>query len=228
MDSRLQPAAGLTLPDRKHSCAENLSVVFCLERILLKLILASASPRRAEILRDAGILFSVLSSAVDETPYPNESPYDLVQRLANAKADLVAARAVGPAIVIAADTVVVLDGHILGKPRSNDEAHQMLQQLSGRTHSVVTGVAMVRLPDAERRQFVETTLVHFAQLSSDEISRYLATGEPYDKAGAYGIQGRAGRYIPRIEGCYFNVVGLPLSRLLTSLQELGWSDEHLS
>ena len=194
----------------------------------MKLILASASPRRAEILRDAGIAFAVLSSAVDETPYSNESPTDLVQRLANAKADLVAARAVGPAIVIAADTVVVLDGHILGKPRSTDDAHTMLSKLSGRTHSVLTGVAMVRLPDAERRQFVEITLVHFAPLPSEEISRYLSTAEPHDKAGAYGIQGRAGRYIPRIEGCYFNVVGLPLSRLLTSLHELGWSEEDLS
>jgi septum formation protein len=194
----------------------------------LKLILASASPRRAEILRDAGIAFSVLSSAVDETPYSNESPTDLVQRLATAKADLVAARAVGPAIVMAADTVVVLDGRILGKPRSNDDAANMLQKLSGRTHSVVTGVALVRLPDAERRQFVESTLVHFAPLSSEEISRYLATEEPHDKAGAYAIQGRAGRYIPRIEGCYFNVVGLPLSRLIASLHELGWSEEQLS
>lgn len=194
----------------------------------MKLILASASPRRAEILRDAGITFSVLSSAVDETPYSNESPTDLVQRLATAKADLVAARAVGPAIVMAADTVVILDGHILGKPRSNDDAANMLQKLSGRTHSVVTGVALVRLPDAERRQFVESTLVHFAALSSEEISRYLATEEPHDKAGAYAIQGRAGRYIPRIEGCYFNVVGLPLSRLIASLHELGWSEEQLS
>lgn len=192
----------------------------------MKLILASASPRRAELLRDAGISFAVLSSAVDETPYSNESPVDLVQRLANAKADLVAARAVGPAIVIAADTVVVLDGHILGKPRSADDANNMLQKLSGRTHSVVTGVALVRLPDAERRQFVESTLVHFVPLSSDEISRYLATEEPHDKAGAYGIQGRAGRYIPRIEGCYFNVVGLPLSRLVTALHELGWSEDN--
>src|SRR5208283_3620837 len=114
----------------------------------MKLILASASPRRAEILRDAGIPFTVLASAVDETPYPNEQPGDHVGRLASAKADLVAARAIGPAIVIAADTVVVLDGHILGKPRTNDEARQMLQQLSGRIHSVLTGVALVRLPDA--------------------------------------------------------------------------------
>jgi septum formation protein len=195
---------------------------------MMKVILASASPRRAEILRDAGISFSVLSSAVDETPYSNENPTDLVQRLANAKADLVAARAVGPAIVVAADTVVVLDGHILGKPRSNDDARLMLQQLSGRTHSVLTGVSLVRLPDAERRQFVETTLVHFAPISTDEISRYLTSEEPHDKAGAYGIQGRAGRYIPRIEGCYFNVVGLPLSRLLTSMHELGWSEHELS
>jgi septum formation protein len=194
----------------------------------MKIILASASPRRAEILRDAGISFSVLSSAVDETPYSNELPTDLVQRLANAKADLVAARAVGPAIVIAADTVVVLDGHVLGKPRSNEDARLMLEQLSGRTHSVLTGVSLVRLPDAEHRQFVETTLVHFAPIPADEVSRYLTSEESHDKAGAYGIQGRAGRYIPRIEGCYFNVVGLPLSRLLVSLHELGWSEEELS
>jgi septum formation protein len=194
----------------------------------MRLILASASPRRAEILTDAGIAFSVLSSAVDETPFSNEDPSELVQRLANAKADLVAARAVGPAIVIAADTVVVLDGHILGKPRSNDDARHMLEQLSGRTHSVVTGMALVRLPDADRRQFVETTLVHFSPLSAEEISRYLATQEPHDKAGAYGVQGRAGRYIPRIEGCYFNVVGLPLSRLIATLRELGWSEQELS
>lgn len=194
----------------------------------MKLILASASPRRAEILHHAGFSFTVLSSAVDETPYANESPQDLVLRLASAKADLVAARAVGPAIVIAADTVVTVDGHILGKPRSTDDARRMLEQISGRTHSVVTGVALVRLPDAERRQFVESTLVHFAPLSTEEISRYLATDEPHDKAGAYGIQGRAGRYISRIEGCYFNIVGLPLSRLIGALDEMGWSEEELS
>lgn len=191
----------------------------------MKLILASASLRRAEILRDAGIPFVVISSAVDETPYPSEAPHDLVRRLANAKAELVAARSVGPAIVIAADTEVTLDGHIFGKPRSSDEARRMLEKLSGRTHAVVTGVALIRLPDAERHTFVESTLVHFAALSPEEITRYLATGEPRDKAGAYGIQGRAGRYIPRIEGCYFNVVGLPLARLQQSLTELGWSED---
>ena len=192
----------------------------------MRLILASASPRRAEILRDAGYHFSVLSSAIDETPYPDESPQDLVLRLAQAKADLAAARAVGPAILIAADTEVVLDGHIFGKPRSSDDARRMLEKLSGRTHSVLTGVALIRLPDAERVSFVETTLVQFAPLSDEEITRYLATGEPHDKAGAYAIQGYAARYIPRIEGCYFNVVGLPLARLQQALIELGWSEEY--
>jgi septum formation protein len=191
----------------------------------MKLILASASPRRAEILRGAGITFAVLSSAVDETPFPGESPHDIVQRLASAKAELVAARAVGPAIVIAADTVVALEGQIIGKPRSTDDARHILEQLASRTHSVLTGVALIRLPDGERRSFVETTHVHFSALSSDEIFHYLATGEPYDKAGAYAIQGRAGRYIQRIEGCYFNVVGLPLARLSQELAELGWSED---
>lgn len=191
----------------------------------MKLILASASARRADILRDAGLPFTVLSSAVDETPIPGESPHDLVQRLADAKAELVAARAVGPSIVIAADTIVVLDGQILAKPRTSDDARNMLIKLSGRTHSVVTGVTLVRLPDAERRSFVETTHVHFATLSSEELTRYLATEEPFDKAGSYAIQGRAGRYIPRIEGCYFNIVGLPLARLCHALAELGWSED---
>jgi septum formation protein len=189
----------------------------------MKLILASSSPRRAEILTNAGVPFSVLSSAVDESPHPGEVPAALVQRLANAKADLVTARAVGPAIVLAADTVVVLDNQILGKPRSVEDARHMLQQLSGRTHSVLTGVAMIRLPDGERRQFIESTLVHFQPIADEELSSYLATEEPYDKAGSYAIQGLAGRYIPRIEGCYFNVVGLPLSRVLTELESLGWS-----
>jgi septum formation protein len=190
----------------------------------MKLILASSSARRAEILANAGLPFSVLSSAVDESPYPGEAPAALVQRLANAKADLVTARAVGPAIVLAADTIVVLDDKILCKPSSIEDARHMLQQLSGRTHSVLTGVALIRLPDGERRQFIESTLVHFRPVTDQEISSYLATEEPLDKAGAYAIQGQAGRYIPRIEGCYFNVVGLPLSRVLTELKSLGWPE----
>jgi septum formation protein len=193
----------------------------------MKLILASSSPRRAEILRAAGMTFTVMSSAVDETPIPGESPNDYVHRLACAKVELVAARSVGPGIVIGADTVVVLDGQIIGKPRSAEDARRTLELLSGRTHSVVTGVMLIRLPDAERRGFVETTQVQFSAISPEEILRYLATDEPYDKAGAYAIQGRAGRYIPRIEGCYFNVVGMPLARLWQALSSLGWSDEFL-
>jgi len=191
----------------------------------MKLILASASPRRAEILRSAGIPFTVLSSAVDETPLPGETASDLVRRMAAAKAELVAARAVGPAIVIAADTVVALDGTILGKPRTSQDARNMLEKLSGRTHSVITGVALVRLPDVERREFTEITQVHFTALSDEEIVKYLSSGEPFDKAGAYAIQGVAGRFIPRVDGCYFNVVGLPLARLCRELTALGWFGE---
>jgi len=192
----------------------------------MKLILASGSPRRAEILRAAGLNHSVLSSAIDETPDPGEDSLSVVRRLAFSKAELVAARAVGPAIVIAADTVVVLDDKILGKPRSAEDARQMLEQLSGRTHSVLTGVTLIRLPDAENRQFTESTLVTFNRLTPEEISSYLATDEPFDKAGAYAIQGIAGRFIPRIEGCYFNVVGLPLARLFRELHSLGWSEQE--
>ena len=191
----------------------------------MKLILASASPRRAEILRNAGIAFSVLSSAVDETLIPGETAAEMVGRLALAKCELVAARAVGPAIVIAADTTVVLEGAILGKPRTTEDARQMLEKLSGRTHSVITGVALIRLPDAERREFMETTHVHFGTLSEEDVTKYLASGEPFDKAGSYAIQGLAGRFIPRIDGCYFNVVGLPVARLCKELAELGWSEE---
>jgi len=151
-----------------------------------------------------------------------------VLRLAQSKADLAAARSVGPAILIAADTEVVLDGQIFGKPRSSEDARRMLKKLSGRTHTVLTGVALVRLPNVERLTFVESTLVEFAPLSDEEITRYLSTGEPHDKAGAYAIQGYAGRYIPRIAGCYFNVVGLPLARLQHALSELGWREEYLS
>jgi septum formation protein len=190
----------------------------------MKLILASASPRRAEILHNAGILFSAQPSPVDETPIPGESAEEMVTRLSAAKAALAVTHAIGPAIVIAADTVVVLDGHILGKPRSTEVARRMLTQLSGHTHSVVTGVSLTRLPDAEHRNFFETTQVHFSLLTDEEITSYLAAEEPYDKAGAYAIQGQAGRFVQRIEGCYFNVVGLPLAHLCRELTALGWSE----
>src|SRR6266581_2036112 len=160
-------------PKHRLSARLRYSILPCEKA--MKLILASASERRAEILRDAGLAFTQVSSAIDETPYPGEAPHDLVERLAAAKAELVAARVVGPSIVIAADTIVTLEGHIFTKPRSTDDARHMLEKLSGLTHAVVTGVALIRLPDAERLTFVESTLVHFAALSAGEISRYLAT-----------------------------------------------------
>ena len=121
--------------------------------------------------------------------------------------------------------MVVIENEILGKPRTSEDARQMLAKLSGRTHTVVTGVSLIRLPDVELREFIETTQVHFASVSKEEIAKYLSSGEPFDKAGAYAIQGLGGRFIPRIDGCYFNIVGLPLARLCKELTELGWSEE---
>lgn len=190
----------------------------------MKLILASASPRRAQVLCDAGFQFQMISSAVDETPLPGEPPQELVRRLAESKAQLVAQRAVGPALIVAADTIVSIDGCVLGKPASADEARKMLELLSGRTHNVLTGLAVIRLPDEAARLELETTHVTFAPLSEEDISSYVASGEPFDKAGAYAIQGHAGRFVTRIEGCYFNVVGLPLARLFHILRELGWRE----
>jgi septum formation protein len=193
------------------------------------LLLASASPRRAQILRDAGIAFEIIAPRVEETVLPGESAEAMVLRLAEAKAR--AAAGALPAVkrqvfVLGADTTVVAgaDGAtILGKPTSPEDAARMLCLLSGRTHRVLTGIAVVRLLDGEFRSAVESTLVTFAEFSEAEIARAIASGEPFDKAGAYAIQGRAGRFVERVDGCYFNVVGLPLHRACALLGELGWS-----
>lgn len=171
------------------------------------LILASRSPRRAELLAAAGFTFEVLAVDVDETPRVGESPRDYVERLAVEKAQAVAARRPGE-VVLGADTTVVVDGRILEKPRDAADAAAMLRALSGRAHEVLTGVAVVA--PGRTRTGVESTLVWFDPLSDEEIARYVASGEPLDKAGAYGIQGLASRFIPRIEGSYTNVVGLPV------------------
>jgi septum formation protein len=200
----------------------------------MKLILASASPRRAEILRDAGIPFEALPARADESKRDGEAPVALVRRLAETKARAAAEQSSRtlfdePRIVVGADTEVVIDGAVLGKPRSADDARAMLRLLSGRTHEVITGLAVLRVPrgatQAEAaRVEEETTRVTFAALEDAEIAAYVASGEPFDKAGAYAIQGRAGRYVTRIEGCYFNVVGLPLARLWRILRDLGWPE----
>ena len=195
----------------------------------MKLILASSSPRRAEILRDAGIAFQIRAAEIDETPLPGEAADAMVLRLAEAKARAVAARidgALHDCIIVGADTTVELGGEILGKPSDSRHAREMLANLSGRTHQVLTGIFLLRLPGNATRAAVEKSAVTFAPLSEKEIDNYVTSGEPLGKAGAYAIQGLAGRHIPRIEGCYFNVVGLPLARLYELLGELGWRNEE--
>jgi septum formation protein len=194
------------------------------------LILASASPRRRELLTQAGLEFLVEPADIDETPLPNEGAAAYVQRLAIEKAQAVCAsrraRSSEPFTVLAADTSVVLPddlggpGTILGKPAGLEDAARMLALLAGRTHAVMTGVAAVHSDRPARTVAdVEITQVTFNAMTPDEIAGYVATGEPLDKAGAYAIQGYAARWIPRIEGDYFNVVGLPIARVLALLAE---------
>jgi septum formation protein len=194
----------------------------------MKLILASSSPRRAEILRGAAIPFEICPAEIDETPRSGEAAQAMVVRLARAKAHAAAAK-LGPAtpecVILGADTTVELDGEIIGKPRDAAHAREMLKKLSGRTHHVLSGISLLRLPGNTERAAVETSAVTFASLSEEEIEFYVSSGEPFGKAGGYAIQGIGGRFIPRVAGCYFNVVGLPLARLYDLLPELGWRNE---
>ena len=182
------------------------------------MILASASPRRKELLALAGFDFQIETAAVEETYDPTLPPEQIVMHLAAVKSAPVAARHPNET-VIGADTVVVLDEAILGKPHSTDEAKAMLRRLSGRVHQVYTGVCLRRGETVVR--FAECTLVHFKVLSEEEFAAYVATGEPMDKAGAYGVQGRGCVLVEGIEGDYFNVVGLPVSRLYDEIKKLG-------
>jgi septum formation protein len=185
------------------------------------LILASQSPRRAELLRNAGIPFEVRPAEVDERTRPGEEPLEYVRRLAQEKALAVLASAPRGALVLGADTTVVVDGESLGKPADEAEARRMLERLSGRAHEVITGVCLAwrnRQGAAMTEVECEVTKVEFAAMSGGEIAAYAASGEPMDKAGAYAIQGKASRWIPRISGCYFNVVGLPVARVCAMLE----------
>jgi septum formation protein len=184
------------------------------------IVLASASPRRRELLKLLQLDFEVLSCPIAETARLDESPQEMVQRLARAKAE--AAQSLRPqSIVVGADTVVVCDHQMFGKPRSNKAAQIMLSKLSGRVHQVLTGVCVLHGQKCELA--LSETLVQFSSLSSHEIEAYLKTGEPFDKAGAYAIQGFGARFIERIDGCYFNVVGLPISLLYQMLKRIGCS-----
>jgi septum formation protein len=203
------------------------------------LILASASPRRRELLAQAGYCFEVQASSVPESRRPEEDAIRFATRLAQEKAEEVFARRLAsiksleasaePLVVLGADTVVVCDGEILGKPGDAADASRMLLLLSGRTHQVVTGVSVVwgSSSPAAVEVAAELTQVTMQTLSPEEVSRYVASGEPMDKAGAYAIQGCAGRWIPRISGCYFNVVGLPLALVASMLEgtELSWANQ---
>lgn len=184
------------------------------------IVLASASPRRSELLESAGIRFSVVSGDIDETPFPGEEPIAHVLRLAEGKAGEVARRTAGR-FYIGADTIVLCDGEIMGKPADNADATRMLKKLSGRVHQVITGFAVL---DSQSGTVVcrsVATDVKFKPLTDVEISAYVATGCPLDKAGAYAIQGGAAYMVERIDGSYTNVVGLPLCEVVTLLKELG-------
>ena len=182
------------------------------------LVLASQSPRRSELLRQAGLPFIVRIPGIVESRLSAESPQEYVRRLAVAKARAVAA---DPAeFVLAADTVVVCAGEVLEKPRSIDDAARMLRLLSGRPHTVLTGVCLLHA-GVERAE-VEATRVVFTPMTKEEVLAYTSSGEPMDKAGAYAIQGRASKFIERIEGCYFNVVGLPVALVYRLLKAAGY------
>ena len=185
----------------------------------MKFILASASPRRRELLSALGLSFEVRPAKGEEHPEPGLSGGETAKRLSRAKCLEIAADADEDAVVIAADTVVCLDDEILGKPADEQDAGRMLRALSGRDHRVFTGVTVAR--GGRVLSDYEETAVHFRPLSEREIEAYIATGEPMDKAGAYGIQGRAALFVRAIEGDYFNVVGLPLCKLGQMLKELG-------
>lgn len=184
--------------------------------VKMVLVLASQSPRRAEILRLAGIPFTVRVVAVDETPRPGEVPEQYVCRLAEEKA--MAVDAAATETVLAADTTVVSDGEMLAKPANAADARRMLEILSGRVHQVLTGICLRR--NAQRRSDYASTRVWFNKMTSDEVASYVASGEPMDKAGGYAIQGLASKYIEKIDGCYFNVVGLPIALVYRHLKDI--------
>jgi septum formation protein len=173
-----------------------------------KLVLASGSPRRAEILERAGWLHEVIVAGIDESLKPDESAAAYVQRLARSKAEAVAQK-LEEGLVLGADTTVVIAGQILGQPQDDADARRMLSLLNGKWHEVLTGVALVRV-GRESRVDYETTRVRFAEMSESEIDWYVSTREPFGKAGAYGIQGKAALFIEEIEGDYFNIMGLPI------------------
>ncbi len=187
----------------------------------MRIILASASPRRKELLEQAGIAFEIQIGNAQEC-ITKEEPGEIVEELSLAKAQKVAEEVTGDAVIIGADTIVAKDREILGKPGDAADAHRMLALLQGTKHQVYTGVTLIQKKGERQivRAFHERTDVFMSPMCDDEIEAYIATGEPFDKAGSYGIQGRAGIFVEKIEGDYYNVVGLPVSRLYHELKRL--------
>lgn len=183
-----------------------------------RILLASNSPRRKEILENLGLQFHVVSSEIDEILKKNVHPYKLASNLALQKAENVASNNYTDGLIIAADTIVIHD-NVLGKPQNQQDAYEMLKKLSDDAHEVVTGVAIIDCKRNKKITDYEVTKVYFREISDEEIYKYIATGEPMDKAGAYGIQGKASLFIKKIDGDYFNVVGLPIYKLGKLMQE---------
>jgi septum formation protein len=184
------------------------------------LVLASASPRRKEMLRLVGVRFAILHGDVDETPREGEAPEDYALRLSESKARAVAVMRPGR-WVLGADTIVTIDGELLGKPATRDEARCMIRKLSGREHTVITAFTLFNSEQAEVIRQAVSSQVRFKEIPNDEVEWYVATDEPYDKAGGYAVQGKASFLISEIRGSYTNVVGLPLCEVVEALKELG-------
>jgi septum formation protein len=193
-----------------------------MREIVSKIVLASTSPRRAELLKQIGVEFELATGNVQERPHPDEAPPDYITRLARAKVVAVA-RQREAGLIIGADTIVVLDGQLLGKPEDAVDAERMLKSLSGRWHAVMTGVALYDVASRQEVADFDKTLVKFARLTNLEIDWYIKSGEPMDKAGAYGIQGLGGLFVDEIAGNYYNVVGLPLPLVYRLARRLGYS-----
>jgi septum formation protein len=187
----------------------------------MKIYLASESPRRRQLLTQAGIEHEVIPSYIDEVIIENLPPDVLVQTLAKQKAEAILKKISEPGIIIAADTVVCINGIVLNKPKDNTEAFSMLKSLQSRMHTVFTGVALIHADGKTQKRFTEQANVFFRPLSDEAILQYIATGEPMDKAGAYGIQERGAAFIRRVEGDFYTVMGLPLSRVCQILEEWG-------
>lgn len=186
-----------------------------------RIVLASTSPRRRELLNQIGLSFDIIPSSALEKDIGSSDPIQGSVEAAEIKALNVATKLSGNVLVIAADTVVVIDGMVLGKPKDKEEAKSMLRRLSGRVHNVITGFVVINVLTGKKSSGYERTRVWFRQLTDEEIASYVESGEPMDKAGAYGIQDLGSLLVKRIEGCYFNVVGLPISSLCEVLKDFG-------